>query len=47
MIFPFVGEEANLLHFHSHDGNSDNKIVAMMVGCGAAVAAALQYGQLQ
>ncbi len=41
LFYPwFVWDEANLLHFHSHDGDSNNKIIAMMVGGSTAVAAA-------
>ncbi len=40
LIFPFVRYGDNLLHVHSHTGHSNNKIVAMMVGGSAAIAAA-------
>ncbi len=40
MIFPFAGDKANLFHVHSHAGDSNNKIVAMMVRDGAAIVAA-------
>ncbi len=39
MIFPFVRDKANPLHVHSHAGDSDDKIVAMMVGGVVAIAA--------
>ncbi len=40
MIFPFVRDKANLLDVHSHAGDCNDKIVAMMVEGDAAVAAA-------
>ncbi len=39
MIFPFIRDKANPLHVHSHAGDSNDKIVSMMVRGGAAIAA--------
>ncbi len=40
MIFPFIGDATNLLQVGAHAGESNNKIVTMVVGGGAPVAAA-------
>ena len=42
MMFCFVGDEANPLHVHSHDYDSDDEIVSMMVGGSAVFASAFQ-----
>mmetsp|Transcript_23489 Transcript_23489/g.48803 ORF Transcript_23489/g.48803 Transcript_23489/m.48803 type:complete len:83 (-) Transcript_23489:167-415(-) len=42
MIFPFVRDAANPLRVDCHAGDSDNEIVAMVVGGGAAAAIAFQ-----
>ncbi len=40
MIFPFIGDATNLLQVGAHAGESNNKIVTMVVGGGAAISSA-------
>ncbi len=40
MIFPFIGDATNLLQVDAHAEDSINKIVAIVIGGDAAIAAA-------